>query len=213
MDGLLKLVSRFTGGNDGEVNASADAQKNHLMAQGNPSYMEVRRRGEGWTVQTTTLFAPLVAIPTTVAILELYNNGKRLLVVSDVFAMHVLATAVVQTHAIFATITTKKLAPTLTALVVNSLSGKELKTTTALSELITGVGTTIINNGWRPWGGLQNFNLGAATPGESWSVPVDGKLVVPPGASLGLHVAGALATASSFQMGCDFDWVKASVED
>lgn len=210
---LMQFINRFTGGNENEVGASGDAQRNMLVAQGNPPYAEVRRRGEGWTVQTTTLFAPLVAIPTTVAILELYNNGDRLLMVSDLFAMHVLATAVVQTHAIYATITTQKAAPTLTALVVNSLSGKALKTTTVASELVTGVGTTIINNGWRPWGNLQNFNLGAATPGESWSVPVDGKIVVPPGASLGLHVAGALATASSFQMGCDFDWVKASIED
>ncbi len=209
----MKMRQRFTGGNDNGVEPGADAQKNLLVASGNPSYAEVRRRGEGWTVQTTTLFAPLVAIPTTTAILELYNNGQRLLVVSDLFAMHVLATAVVQTHAIYAGITTKKKSPTLTALVVNSLSGKELKTTSVDSELVTGVGTTIISNGWRPWGGLQNFNLGAATPGESWSVPVDGKLVVPPGASLVLHVAGALATASSFQMGCDFDWVSARLDD
>ncbi len=209
----MKMRQRFTGGNDNGVEPGADAQKNLLVASGNPSYAEVRRRGEGWTVQTTTLFAPLTAIPTTVAILELYNNGARLLVVSDVFAMHVLATAVVQTHAIYAGITTKKKSPTLTALAVNSLSGKELKTTSVDSELVTGVGTTIISNGWRPWGGLQNFNLGAATPGESWSVPVDGKLTVPPGASLVLHVAGALATASSFQMGCDFDWVSARMDD
>lgn len=210
---LIRLMNRFTGGNDAEVSASADFQKNMLMAAGNPAYLEVRRRGEGHTVQTATLFAPLVAIPTVTAILELYNNGKRLLVVSDLFAMHVLATAVVQTHAIYTTITTKKKSPTLTALAIHSLSGKGLETSTVDSELVTGVGTTIINNGWRPWGNLQNFNLGAATPGESWSVPVDGKIVVPPGASLGIHVVGALATASSFQVGCDFDWVAASIED
>ncbi|MEE8465481.1 MAG: hypothetical protein V3S68_03325 [Dehalococcoidia bacterium] len=207
-----KLMQRFTGGNEGGVDPGADAQKNMLTAAGNPSYMEVRRRGEGWTVQTTTLFAPLTAIPTTVAILEAYNNGSRLMVVSDLFAMHVLATAVVQTHAIYAGITTNKKSPALTALKVRSLSGREEKTPTIDSELVVGVGTTIISNGWRPWGGLQNFNLGAATPGESWSVPVDGKLTVPPGCSLVLHVAGALATASSFQMGFDFDWVSAKLD-
>ena len=212
MPNLLKLVQRFSGGNDNDVDPGADAQKNLLVAAGNPPYAEVRRRGDGWTVQTTTLFAPLTAIPTTTAILELYNNGARLLVVSDVFAMHVLATAVVQTHAIYAMITTAKAVPTLTALSLNSLSGKALVTPTATSEAVTGVGTTVIANGWRPWGNLQNFNLGAATPGESWSVPVDGKLEVPPGASLCLHVAGSLATASSFQVGCDFDWVAAKLD-
>lgn len=212
MKGLIEVIQRFTGGGEAEVGVSGDKQKNALVAQGNPTYMEVRRRGEGWTVQTVTLLAPLVAIPTTVAALELYNNGSRLLVVSDLFASHVLATAVVQTHAIYAMITTAKTVPTLTALAVHSLSGKELKTTTVQSELVSGVGTTVVANGWRPWGGLQNFNLAAATPGESWSVPIDGKLSVPPGASLCLHIAGALATASSFQVGCDFDWVNATVE-
>ncbi len=208
-----KLIQRFTGGNDNGVDPGADAQKNLLMASGNPPYAEVRRRGDGWTVQTTTLFAPLTAIPTTVAILEAYNNGDRMMVVSDLFAMHVLATAVVQSHAIYAGITTKKKSPALTALAVNSLSGKDAKTPTVDSELVTGVGTTIISNGWRPWGVVQNFGLAAATPGESWSVPVDGKLSVPPGCSLVLHVAGSLATASSFQMGFDFDWVSSRLQD
>jgi len=212
MDSVIQMIQRFRGGNEGKASASADELKNLLIAAGNPSYMETRRRGEGWTVQTATLFAPLVAIPTTAAALELYNNGTRLMVVSDLFASHVLATAVVQTHAIYAMVTTKKAIPTLTALNIYSLSGKELKAPTATSEIVTGVGTTVVDNGWRPWGNLQNFNLAAATPGESWSVPVDGKLIVPPGASLCLHVAGALATASSFQVGCDFDLVRGSLE-
>ena len=72
----MKMVQRFTGGNENEVEPGADKQKNLLVAAGNPSYAEVRRRGNGWTVQTTTLFAPLTAIPTTTAILELYNNSK-----------------------------------------------------------------------------------------------------------------------------------------
>ena len=213
MESLMQMLSRFTGGNDAPVSASADAQKNLLVASGNPGYAEIRRRGEGWTVQTSTLFAPLVAIPTTTARLEIYNNGKRALVVSDLFAMHVLATAVVQTHAIYTMLTTKKAVPTLTALAVNSLSGKGAITPTATSEIVTGVGTTVVNNGWRPWGNLQNFNLAAATPGESWHVPVDGKLIVWPGMSLCVDIAGALATASSFQVGVDFDMVKMALED
>ena len=64
---LIKAVSRFTGGDDAEVGISADAQKNLLVASGNPPYMEVRRRGDGWTVQTTTLLAPLAAGPPTTA--------------------------------------------------------------------------------------------------------------------------------------------------
>ena len=212
MKGLIQVVQRFTGGGEGEVAVSGDKQKNALVAQGNPPYMEVRRRGEGYTVQTTTLLAPLVAIPTTTAALELYNNGNRLMVVSDLFATHLVGTAIVQTFAIYAGITTAKKSPTLTALAIHSLSGKELKTSTVDSELVTGIGTTIINNGWHAWGNLQTHTLAAATPGSSWSVPVDGKICVPPGVSLVLHIVGSLTTASSFQVGCDFDWVSATVE-
>ena len=210
---LIKAVSRFTGGDDAEVGISADAQKNLLMASGNPPYMEVRRRGDGWTVQTTTLLAPLAAVPTTTAALELYNNGSRLLVVSDLHGLQILSTAATQTYAIYATMTTKKAVPTLTALAVHSLSGKALVTPTATSELVTGVGTTIVANGWLPYGMVQSWGTAAATPGNSWSVPIDGKLQVPPGASLALHVVGSLATSSTFQIGVSFDWIKASLED
>lgn len=209
--GAIKLLNRFLGGH-GEVDAGADSTGNLLVTQGRPAYAEMSRLADGWTVQTTTLFAPLVAIPTTVAILEAHNNGNRIAVVRDLFAMHVLATAAVQTHAIYAMVSTKKAIPTLTALAVNSLNGKELKTPTATSELVTGVGTAVIPNGWRPYGNLQNFNLAAALPGESWSVPIDGKLTIPPGASLCLHMMGTLATASSFQMGFSFDWVSMTQE-
>lgn len=208
---VTKFKQYFSGGND-EVAAGGDNQKNQLVASGNPSYMEVRRRGEGYTVQTATLLAPLTAVPTTTAAFELYNNGSRLMVISDLFAMHILSSTIVQSHAIYAGVTTAKALPTLTALAVNSLSGKALITPTATSEFVTGVGTTIISNGWRPWGVVQNFGLGAATPGESWSVPVDGRLVISPGTSLVLHIVGSIATASSFQVGCDFDMVSATVE-
>ena len=200
-----KLLVR--GGGDVERRGEISKNGDLFVTQGMPPYCDIRCRGEGWTVQTVTLLTPLTAIPTATAALELFNNGKRKLVVSDLFASHILATAIVQTHAIYAQITTLKAVPTLTALAINSLSGKGAITPTAQSERVTGVGTTVVANGWRPWGNLQNFNLAAATPGESWSVPVDGKLVVPPLASLCLHIVGSLATASSFQVGCDFDWV------
>ena len=34
---LMKMVNRFTGGNENEVAASADAQRNQLVAFGNPA--------------------------------------------------------------------------------------------------------------------------------------------------------------------------------
>ena len=167
-----------------------------------PPFAEISRRGDGFTVGTTTLFAALVAVPTTTAILEVYNNSTdKLMVVSDLYAIHVLSTAVVQGYGIYAMVTTSKAVPTLTALNLYSLSGKAIVVPTAASEIVTGVGTTVVDNGWRPYGNSPSFSLEAATPSMGWSANIDGRLVVPPRSSMCMHVAGSLATASAWQCG------------
>lgn len=179
-----------------------------LVAQGGAPYQELSRQGDSWTVGTSTLLAPLTARPTTTAALEVYNNdATRLMVISDLYAEQILATAVVQTFGIYAMITSAKAVPSLTALSVFSNSGRALVTPTAAGKIVTGVGTTVVANGWRPWGPAQAWGLAAATPGNNWSVPVDGKLVVPFGCSICLHIVGSLATASSFHVGLSFNWV------
>lgn len=208
----MKLISRFTGGGDAEVSASADSLKNLLIAQGIPSYAETRRRGEAWTVQTSTALTPLAALPTTAAHLEVYNNGTRLVVVSDLHAWRLLGTAAVLSECLFAMITTAKAVPTLTAQVLYSLCGKPLITPTATSEIVTGVGTTVIANGWQPYGQPVGMPTNAATPGQGWSVPINGKLIVPPGCSLCLELCASVATASTFHIGVTFDLVTATLE-
>jgi hypothetical protein len=181
----------YTGGGDVMVSIGATSNADLRVAQG----AEMNRLGDGWTVGTSTLFAPLVAYPTTTAALEVYNNSTslgRCMVISELYAAQILSTAATQTYAIFAMITTQKAIPTLTALTLFSTSGKATVTPTAAGEIVTGVGTTVVANGWR--------------------VPVNGKLVVPPGASICLHVVGSLATASTFQAGLSFNWVTMTQE-
>ena len=182
----------YTGGGDAMVNINADVNKGLQTYQGLPPFAETQRRGDGWTVGTATLFAPLVAVPSTVAALEVYNNGLRTMVVSSLYADQILSTAATQTYAIYAMISTLKAVPTLTALSVFSLSGKAIVTPTAAGEIVTGVGTTVIANGWRPWGAVQAWGTAAATPGNSWSVEIDGRLIVPPLSSLALHVVSSI---------------------
>lgn len=191
----------------------ADDNRNLGVNIGYPPFTEIARRGEGYTVQTATLFAPLTAVPTTTAALEIYNNHPtKAMIIGDLFADQILSTAATQTYAIYAQVTTLKAVPTLTALTLASLSGKTAVTPTASGEIVTGVGTTVIANGWRPWGSVQGWGTAAATPGNSWSAPVDGKLVIPKGASLCLHVVGSLATASTFQVGATFYMATMTVE-
>ena len=160
---FLNLKQRFNG-KDGEVPGGADNQKNLLVAAGNPSYAEIRRKGEGWNVLTSTALTPLAALPTTVARLEMFNNGSRLAVVSDLHLWRLLGTAVGLGENIFAMISTVKAAPTLTAQTLYSMSGKPLVVPTALSEMVTGIGTTVIANGWQAYGPGAAY-LGAPTPG------------------------------------------------
>ena len=192
------------------VGLEANESRELLVAQGLPTFAEITRQGNGWSMQTATLFAPLVAIPTTVAALEIFNNmSADTLVVSDLFASQVLATAASQTYAIYACVSTKKAAPTNVALSIFSSSGRAVRTTTAAGTIVAAVGTTVVANGWRPWGPPQAWGVATATPGNGWSVPVDGKMLVPPGCALLLHVVGALATASTFQVGAS--WYEVSL--
>ena len=188
----------------------ADDQGNQFVNVGAAPYEEVTRQGQMWTVQTATLFAPIAAWPSTTARLEGFNNKSGyVMVVVDVFAMQVLSTAIVQTYGVAAMVTTSKAAPTNTALLVASCSGKLSFTTTAASDLITAVDTTVVANGWRPYGpGQGAWGLAAATPGNCWSAEVNGKLEVPQNASICVAPMGSLATASSFQCGFTFYWRK-----
>ena len=206
----LQAVQR--GGAAGGLSLPLEANERHeaLVAQGLPPYAEMTRQGNGWSVQTATLMAPLVAIPTTVAALEIYNNmAATSLLVDTLFASQVLSTAASQTYAIYACVSTKKTAPTNTALSVFSSSGRATYATTAAGRIITGIGTTVVANGWRPWGPPQAWGTATATPGNSWHVDIDSRLIVPPGSALLLHLMGALATASTFQIGAS--WYEADV--
>ena len=106
---------------------------------------------------------------------------------------------------------TTKAIPTLGALVLYGMSGKAPVTPTATSEMVTGIDTTVIADGWAPYG-MGTGYLAAATPGAGVNIPIDGKLIIPPGCSLCLAIGSSVNTASAFHCGVTFDWVNATVE-
>ena len=178
-----------------------------LTAQGLPPYTEMSRLGNGWTLLSAA-FTTVAAVPSTTAAQEIFNNtagpGAMTLVVADLFAFQLLSTAAAQTYGIWAQVTTQKAAPTNGAQTFFSVSGRQSWASVAGGPLLTAAGTTVVANGWRPFGSVQAWGTAAATPGNAWNAPVDGKLIVPPGCSLCLTVAGSIATASSFQVGVQF---------
>ena len=209
MQTKVRATTNFTGGG-GEVDLAANAQRNLLVAAGNPEYLETRRRGEGWTVQLATASEALVVLPTTLAHLELHNNGTRLAVVSDLHLWRVLGTAVGVGEHLWVQVTTKAI-PTLGALVLYSMSGKTAITPTVTSEIVTGIDTTVVADGWMPYG-LGTGYLAAATPGAGANIPVNGKLIIPPGCSLCLAIGSSVNTASTFHCGVTYDLTAATVE-
>ncbi len=136
---------------------------------------------------------------------EIFNNtsgpGAIALVIDTFHAFQLLSTAATQTYSIWAQVTTQKLPPTNGAQTIFSNSGRANYATVAGGRILTAAGTTVVANGWRPFGSVQAWGTAAATPGAAWSAECNGRLIVPPGASLCITVAGSLATASSFQVG------------
>ncbi len=183
--------------------ATYNSQLQGIIAQGNPPYTEITRQGVGWTCSIATPIAPLAAVPTTTAGLELFNNSfvsgnPMTMIVDSLCAFQIVSTNAVRAYGIWAMVSTAKLVPTLGALSVFSLSGRAFYTTTAQSRVVSGLGTTVIANGWRPWGPVATWGAanGGVVPGESLEAPVNGRLIVPPGASLCIHVTGSLATGT-----------------
>lgn len=213
IESVIRGLRRGGPSNTADFNISLNEGNEQIVAMGKLPFAEMTRLGDGWTAQTATPFAPIAAVPSTTARLELFNNSStRSMVVADLFAFQLLSTAATQTYSVWAQISTSKAAPTNTALVVASTCGKDAHTTTAGSPLLTGVDTTVVANGWRPYGNVQAWGTAAATPGNGWSAEVHGKLIVPPKRSLCIVVAGSIATASSFHCGATFYWDSVTVE-
>lgn len=187
-----------------------------LVAQG-PStpFSQMNYTGNGWSC-ISAAGTPLVVIPTTLCIFEIFNNTgvagpPAFMEVEDIFLFHLLGTAALHSQSIWAEVTPPKAAPSLSAVVVGSSSGRAPYTSTAGTQVVTAAATTVASAGWRPYGTAGSGVVATATPGEAFSVPVDGKLTVPPGCSLALTCVDTLATASSVQLGAFWYWKPATV--
>ncbi len=178
-----------------------------FVALDSPPYFEITRQGGHWNA-ISAAGTPLVVIPTTLCILELFNNTQSgvNMVVTDMFLFHLLGTANLHQLSVWAEVTPPKAIPSLSAISIGSQSGRAPYTSTVGSHVVSAAGTTVVSAGWRPWGTPGSGVVSTALPGEAWSAPVDGKMIVPPGCSLAITAVDALATASSVQVGAS--WVE-----
>lgn len=176
-----------------------------LIAQSLPDLAITALSGDSWQVRATTAAAPVAAIPTTAALIGLWNgepaNGKSY-VIDSVFLVTVANTAAIQAMSILANVSKQAvltaLANTLTPLPLyaNRTYGGKARVDVA----ITLDGTNGVAANWNPLGSsvaAQN------TPqiGTTLDIDVRGKIIIPPGGQLALTCLAGAATASSVHLG------------
>lgn len=212
MGNLISAIRRAGGLINREDALQTNESGDLFVAQGaTAEFTEIVRQGQVWSVMSGA-GTPLVVIPTTLCILEIFNNhASKAMEVLDLSLFHLLGTAALHNISLWAEVTAEKAAPTLAALVVGSHSGKAPYTTTAATPVVTAAGTTVVTAGWKPWGMPGPGVVSTALPGEAWSVPVNGKLIVPPRCSLAITAVDALATGSSVQVGASWAFRDLSV--
>lgn len=190
-----------------------DVLGNLLVEQGAlPAYTELTRSGISYSAMLSDAQtqAPLTAVPTTVAMMTLYNNtsgnAAMTMVIDQIFAFHLLGVVTVpSTGVLWAQVTTQRLAPAFTAVTIASNSGRPAIIPTTGGRVMTGVNvTTVVANGWRPYGNPQSHAVAAATPGEAWSYELNGRLIVPPGTALCLSVTTETISTNTYNVGASW---------
>ncbi len=198
----IEFLRRGGSSNNSPFAAAGNEANEQLIAQGLPPFTEAVRSNSLWSSMAVLAVAQLVVRPTTVAAFEIWNGySDKSLIVQDIFTFNLVSSAVVESFSIWAMVTAPKAAPAAGANVtINGGSGKAYG-----GAVICGLGTTVVANGWRPYGTSPPIALGAATPGGALTADINGRLIVPPGCSLCLHTVGS-TTAWTFQNGAS--WIE-----
>ena len=171
-----------------------------LIAQGLPPYAEMTRLGGGFSAIAVVGKAGLVVRPSTAAAVTRWNGelatGKAY-VIDRIFTHCLVSGNEEGRFSIWACIhpagmtkpATAPLAASATNLVGNS--GKLYN-----GRAVFDIGHTVIDNGWFPWGSSVSYEPTGVLPGAAISVPVGGRLIVPPTAAISLQVVASIADST-----------------
>lgn len=201
---LLEGIDAASPGDDEQL--ALTGQLEQLVAMGSAPYREVVRLGRAFYTGTTTAVASIVALPTTAVALALYNNdvdGGRSLVIDWVGAINIVAGAATGQSEIIANLgQTRATAPTDQGLAIKKANG--LGSGLADTKVRTIIGGTALDAvtgtaaNWFPLGPAVG-KPGAVAVGPSIWVPVDGRIIVPPGRYFALHTFSDITT-DTFQV-------------
>lgn len=189
-DVLQPAVAVRKAGQFSQALAAGNEAGEQLVAFGLPPYTEMARKGKAWATMTVSAVAGLVVRPTTTAAFELwngYNTGGPSLIIDRLFFFNLVSTNVIEGFSGWAQITAAKAAPSSAALAIRGNSGKAYG-----GSAINAISTTVIDSGWFPWTNNTSKGAGGVVPFGAQTANVEGRLIVPPGCSLCLHVVSSL---------------------
>ena len=176
-----------------------------FVAQELPPLTGTVARGRSYWASTTTAAAPVIAIPTTAALIGLWNgepdNGKSY-VIDSVFVVQVAVTAAVQNVGILANVSQAQIATAI----ANTITPRSLRAGLGYSGAArVAVGITLnaadgVAANWMPIGTTPSPS-NTLQIGTVVDYDVGGRIIIPPKGQLSLSALAGAATASSIQIG------------
>ena len=182
--------SRRGGASDGEQKLIRSNEKDELLiSDGLPRYTEMGRRGTGYQVIATSAVAALVVRPGVAAAVEIWNGyspGGPSLIIDRLFSHNLVSstTALGGGAGIWAQVTLPVSTAIASTLTTKGTNGKAYG-----GPVRVAVATTVVDNGWYPWGTTRiRESAGSVVPAGILTAEINGRLIVPPNASLCIHV-------------------------
>ncbi len=202
----VELVNRETGQ---PITPEATPAGESLVAAGDARYTDITRAGS-FIYRNTTAVPAVTSLPTTATNTAFRNSaddGGPSVIIDAIFALQIGngAAALASANMIYVMGQTRAASQAVDVLVprkANGLGSTSGQVGTVVTQSIGGTALDAVTGvaiGWMPIGGSVNTAV-VSLPGAQLWEEVDGRLILPPGHIIGLHVL-ASQTTPTFIMG------------
>jgi hypothetical protein len=201
-------IPSYAEGDSRQVHVNARGEQ--IVALGLPPLTQLVSAGQSWWCSTTTAAAPVTAIPTTAALIGLWNGealagGVKSYVLDSAFVTIVAATAAIEALSLLVNVSTQAVATAIanTQTVRALRANKPYSGTGRVAVGITLDATNGVAANWMPVG-TSSSPVNTTQVGQTMEYDFKGGIILPPGGQVAFTVLSGAATASSLQIG--FRW-------
>jgi len=179
---------------ENEIDLEASEAGALLMARAAAPYEEITRFGSFHCISVTST-AAVVAIPTTASLFSIWNSaddGGKSIILDAVFGFASDVGAAHEQSGIIAVLGQTRVASNAGAIVVrrNNGYGATSDSVAVCDDVTTLDAVTGVAVGWMPISNSVNTAV-VSLGGQTIFVPIDGRLIIPPGRLFGVHVISA----------------------